>query len=190
MRGTTAMFKLTCVLLICVVAVAAGCGSKKKAAAQTPASQSTATPAPTPASTPTTATTSNAGSGGLSGDCGHLASIGSKFGQALTAANASAKGDPAAQARNTAKLIDQLAGAVPSEIQPDLKVFAKALTAYASALGNVHFTAGKTPTPAEIAAITKATQAFASADVQAASAHLTAWGKTHCPNLTGFGTTG
>jgi hypothetical protein len=159
-------------LLAVLVVAAAGCGGSKKK-----------TSSPPPASTQTTnsgsGTTKSSGTKSLA-NCPELAKLGAKYQAALTAANASAKGDPGKQAGNAALLFESFANQAPSEIRGDFKVFAKALGAYANAIGKTHFKPGKVPTAAQIAALTQASRAFSAPALQKASAHIQAWSQTHC----------
>jgi hypothetical protein len=159
---------------VALVLVAAGCGSSKK--------KSSAPPAATTTSHTTTAATTATPVVKGAGSCIQLAALGAKFSTALSSLNASAKGDPAKQAANTAKLFAQFASAAPSEIRGDFEVYAKMMSSYASIVAKTHLKPGKVPSAADLAALQKASKAFSSPELAKASAHLTAWAKQHCPN--------
>jgi hypothetical protein len=176
-------YPLVALVSLLVLLTAAGCGggSKKSSSSQTSTSGES-TPAATTAAATKSSTTAK---GGSLGNCPELAKLGTKFQAALVSANASAKGDPAKQAENAAELFDKFAGAAPSEIRNDFKVFAKALKSYASVMAKTHFTPGKQPTPAQLAALSQAARAFSAPDLAKASAHIQAWSQSHCGSAFG-----
>jgi hypothetical protein len=68
----------------------------------------------------------------------------------------------------------------PAEIRGDFETFAAAFSGYAKALGNAGIKPGKTPTAAQIAALTAAAKSFSTPKLQAAEQHLAAWGQKNC----------
>jgi hypothetical protein len=189
-------YPLVALVALLVLLTAAGCGggSKKSSAAKTSADTTPAATDTTAAATETTASTSDtsaansdttAASKTALARCPELAKLGTKFQAAFAAANASAKGDPAKQMENAAAVFDKFADSAPSEIRGDFKVFGKALTTYAKVLAKVHFTPGKAPTPAQIAALTQASKSLTGPEFQKATAHIQAWTQSHCGS--GFG---
>ncbi|MDX6515634.1 MAG: hypothetical protein QOH73_1300 [Gaiellaceae bacterium] len=169
MRTRSAMLALLVVLLV----AAAGCGGSKK-------KTSSPAPAATHAATTTKGSSTNKGGTKSLANCPELAKLGAQYQAALTAANASAKGDPAKQAENAGALFDKFADSAPEEIRADFKVFGKILKSYAVVMAKAHYKPGKVPTAAQIAALTQASKAFAGPELQAASAHIQAWSQTHC----------
>jgi hypothetical protein len=81
-----------------------------------------------------------------------------------------------------ADAIEKMANAAPSDIKPDFKTFADAYSQFVKAYTSSGYTpgSGKVPTPAQIAKLTAASKALATARVQAAVQHLTAWGRKNC----------
>jgi hypothetical protein len=172
--------------------VAAGCGgssdSNSEAAGDTAVTETssttdtsttTDTTEDTSTSTDTTEATSTDTSGnlaGLSGDCKDLAAAGQKFGAAIASSANGGNSD----LQVTADAFKEFVAQAPDELKDDFQVLAKVITVYAAALKDIDFKAGSTPTPAQIAKLTKLGQSLNSADVQKASAAISAWSKSHC----------
>ena len=173
MRKTTVVAVIFGVLL---VALAVGCGSKKSASSQTT----------TTSEVTTTTTSSGSGSGSGSGsssgkpsfastkNCAQLASLASKLTSSLSANGG--KGD----LKGYSDAMDALANAAPDEIKSDFKTFADALKDFAGAMSDAGLKAGQTPTAAQIAKLTTASQKLSTPKVQAATQHLEAWGQKNC----------
>lgn len=179
-------------LALLLVVVAAGCGSKKKpSAAVTPpatttsASSSGGNSSSSSGSTTTNGTTTDGGSSGSSfadaKDCKQLESLGQKFSAAIQAASGSGSADAVAK---EVKLFKELADASPSDIRGDFETIADAFATSATALQKAGITAGKTPTPKQLAELESASKSFSSAKVQTASKNLEAWATKNCGGLT------
>jgi hypothetical protein len=184
-------FRFGAIALALVVIVAAtGCGSKKKAAATT-----TTAPAVT-----TTATTNSSGSGGGGStttaptttssskptfdsikNCTQLESLGKKFAAAVQASSSTSGGK--LDFTKEEQLFKALADASPSEIHGDFETLATAFAASASAYQKANLKPGKTPSPAQIAALEAAGKAFSTPKVAAAEQHLEAWATTNCAGV-------
>jgi len=163
-------FKPVAVLVIVLVFAVAGCGGGKKksaASASTAAAATTTSAAPTTAAAPSFASAKN---------CQQLAALGAKMSQALQASS----GNGLNSLGDEANVFKALASAAPSEIRGDFETFAAAFSAYAKALGNAGIKPGKTPTAAQIAALTAASKSFSTPKLQAAEQHLAAWGQKNC----------
>lgn len=163
-------FKAVAVLTIVLVFVVAGCGGGKKksaAAATTAAGSTTTSAASTTAATPSFASTKN---------CQQLAALGAKMSQALQAST----GNGVSNLGDEETVFKALASAAPSEIRGDFETFAAAFSAYAKALGNAGLKSGKTPTAAQIAALTAAAKSFSAPKLQAAEQHIAAWARKNC----------
>jgi hypothetical protein len=172
---------------------AAGCGSSNDSSSEaagdtavTETSSSTDTSSSTEeASTETTSTetmsteTTTGTSGniaGLSGECKDLAEAGQKFSAAIASSASAGNGDLDV----TAGAFKEFADQAPDELKDDFKVLAKVIAVYATALKDIDFKAGSTPTPEQIAKLTKLSQSLNSADVQKASTAIAAWSQSHC----------
>jgi len=162
-------FKPVAVLVLVLVLAVAGCGGgkKKSAAAATTAATTTTSAASTGAVTPSFASSKN---------CQQLAALGAKMSQALQAS----AGNGLSSLGDEANIFKTLASAAPAEIRGDFETFAAAFSGYAKALSNAGIKAGKTPTAAQIAALTAAAKAVSTPKLQAAEQHLAAWGQTNC----------
>jgi hypothetical protein len=184
--------KLASVLLVGLVAIAAGCGGSSKSAAEattetttqaatTTEAETTTAAAETTTATETTATvteTTTTGGGSTSfanaKNCAKLFGLSAEFAKAFSQANA--KNDYQA----SAKFFQEFADKTPKEIRSDFQVLAKALTAYAQALGKVHLKPGATPTPQQIAALEKAAASFNQGAFTKANTHIHAWAQKNC----------
>ena len=76
--------------------------------------------------------------------------------------------------------MDALANAAPDEIKPDFKTFADAFKQFAGAMADAGLKPGQTPTAAQIAKLTAASQKLSTPKIQAATQHLEAWGQKNC----------
>jgi len=158
------------VALLVLVVLLAGCGGgKKKAASTTSASATTAAAA-------TTSSASGTPSFASAKNCKDLAALGAKMSQALQAAS----GNGLSSLNDEANIFKAMASAAPSEIRGDFETFASAFSSYAQALSKANFKPGKTPTAAQIAALTNAAKSFNTPKLQAAEQHLAAWGQKNC----------
>jgi hypothetical protein len=165
-------FRLAPILLVALALLVAGCGGSDDSAA--PAEETTA--AQTNASEPTTTTseTEDASTSFASAEnCTQLANLSAAMSQAITA---SAENDLDAQA----KLFQEFADQSPEEIRSDFQVIAKAFSTYLEAYAKIDLEPGATPTPAQIAELTRVAQAFSQADVQQASTNISAWVAKNC----------
>jgi hypothetical protein len=169
MNRTTVVAVILGVLLI---ALAAGCGSKKSASA----SQTTTT------SESTTTTSSGSGSGSSSGkpsfastkNCAQLASLASKIANSVNSTGGKI------DLKGYSDAMDALANAAPDEIKSDFKTFADALKDFASTMSDAGLKAGETPTAAQIAKLTTASEKLSTPKIRAATEHLEAWGQKNC----------
>jgi hypothetical protein len=163
---------------------AAGCGSSNDSGSEaaadtavTETSSSTDTSSSTEdTSTETTSTETSGDLAGLSGECKDLAEAGQKFSAAIASSASGGNGDLDV----TADAYKEFADQAPDELKDDFKVLAKVIAVYATALKDIDLKPGSTPTPAQIAKLTKLAQSFNSADVQKASTAIAAWGQSHC----------
>ncbi len=170
-------------LVLALVAVAAGCGGNKSATGTTSSATTTAATTTSAASSSGGGATTTASSGGTgapsfasSKNCLQLASIGAKFSQAMAAATSSGK----SSVTSAAEAYQALADAAPSAIRSDLETLSGAFESFAKALEKAGYTPGKTPTAAQLAALSSASKSFTSPKLQAAEQHLVAWGKKNC----------
>ena len=162
--------KPVAVFVLVLVLVVAGCGGGKKksaASASTAASTTTTTAASTGAATPSFASAKN---------CQQLAALGAKLSLALQAS----AGTGLSKLGDEANVFKTLASAAPAEIRGDFETFAAAFSGYAKALSTAGIKAGKTPTAAQIAALTAAAKSLSTPKLQAAERHLAAWGQKNC----------
>jgi len=169
---------MTLFVLAMFALAVAGCGGGNKSASAT--SESTTTTTTTGATTTaettttTTAASGSAASAFASGKCKDLAASASKIGQDLSAA--SAKGN----LQDVAKEFQAFANTVPSEIKGDVQTIAAAITKYANVLKSVHFTAGQTPSAADLVKLEAALKQIDQPKLQAAEKHLESWTQKNC----------
>lgn len=163
---------LASVLVVGLVAVAAGCGGGSKKAATTTTTATTAA-APT---TQSTQTKSSAPAFASTQNCARLAALGAQIAKSVQAAS----GNVGATVANEAKILQEMANAAPSDIRGDFQTFVNAFNGYLQALTKAGLTAGKTPTAAQIAQLTKAAQALSTAKLRAAEQHLSSWAQSNC----------
>ncbi len=189
------MFRLGTIALALVLVVAmTGCGGKKKAAATTttpPAATTTnsssgsgggggaTTTAPT-TTAPTTTASSKPSFDSIK-NCTQLESIGKKFEAAVQASSGLSAGK--IDFTKEEQLFKALADASPAAIHGDFETLATAFAASAGAFQKANLTAGKTPTPAQVAELEAAGKAFSAPKVAAAEQHLEAWAATNCPGV-------
>ena len=81
---------------------------------------------------------------------------------------------------NEANVFKALASAAPAEIRGDFETFTGAFSAYARAVTKAGFKAGKTPSAAQVAALTAAAKSFSAPKLRAAEQHLSAWARKNC----------
>ncbi len=168
---------LVLALLGVLLLAAAGCGGKSNnsASSNTPTTtaETTTAAATTTASTTTTSSTTSDLSKLASGsNCRALLDLGTKLSAAFSGSN----GDLQKQA----KLLQEFADKTPSDIRPDFEVLADAMNKIAKDLKGVDLSAGKTPTPAQLAKLQKLSTEIDQTKLQTASAHITAWAQSHC----------
>ena len=177
MRRTLVVAAALGVLLI---ALTAGCGSKKSASSSqtttTNSSSGTSTEATTNEATTTEATTTTTSSGSnpsfaSTKNCAQLASLASKLTNSV-----GGKVD----LKGYSDAMDALANAAPDEIKSDFKTFADAFKGFASAMADAGLKPGETPTAAQIAKLSAASQKLSTPKIQAATRHLEAWGQKNC----------
>ncbi len=165
------------VLAIVALVLAAGCGSKKKASpppAATTTTSATTTSATTSSGTGSGSGASNKPSFASTKNCAQLASLASKLASSLNPTGGKA------DLNGYSDAMDALANAAPDEIKPDFKTFAEAIKQFASAMSDAGLKAGETPTAAQIAKLTTASQKLSTPKIQAATQHLEAWGQKNC----------
>jgi hypothetical protein len=164
-------------LALPLVVVAAGCGAKKVVSVE---SSTTIVSTTTANKTPVSTTSSSAGNTSpkfaLSKDCLKLLGADQSLSAAMVAASSGTTG---ALTKESAEL-KALAAASPSDIRSDVETIAGTLAAGAAALQNAGLTAGKTPTPAQLAKIAAAEKPLSSAKFKAAAQRIGAWGAKHC----------
>ena len=172
-----------CVALIAAAALIAGCGGS--GSSSTPTKSSTpkttkSTPATTPAasSTPSASnsTKSSTPSFANTTNCEALGGAGTKFAQAMEAATTGKKLNYQA----AVKAYQGLANAAPSAIRPDLEQLASAFTSFANALSKTGYTAGKVPSPSQLAGLESAAKSLESSKLAAAEKHLESWAAANC----------
>jgi hypothetical protein len=185
-------------LVVVLAVVAAGCGGKKSAT-KTAGSASTTTTTSgangstgngggtsttTASTTTTTAATTTTASGTPSfastKNCVQLAGIGQKFAQAMAASRSAGR----STVTDIAGVYKALASAAPGEIRPDFETIAAAFGTYADAIKKAGYTPGKTPTAAQVAALTSLSKTFSSPKLRTAELHLSAWASKNCGGLT------
>jgi hypothetical protein len=127
-------------------------------------------------STETTSAETNGNLAGLTGECKDLAEAGQKFGAAISSSANGGNSD----LQVTADAFKEFVAQAPDELKDDFQVLAKVIAVYAAALKDIDLKAGSTPTPAQIAKLTKLGQSLNSADVQKASTAIAAWSQEHC----------
>jgi len=82
--------------------------------------------------------------------------------------------------QDVAKEFQAFVNTVPSEIKGDVQTIANAFTAYANALKGVHFTAGQTPSAADLQKLQAALKSVDQPKLQAAEKNVEAWTKKNC----------
>lgn len=165
--------KPVAVVMIVLVVVVAGCGGGKKKSA---APAATAAGTTTTSAATTTTTAAPAPSFASTKNCQQLAALGAKMSAALQASS----GGGSSSLGTEADVFKALASAAPSEIRGDFETFATAFSAYAQALAKAGYKPGKTPTAAQLAALTNAAKSFSDPKLQAAEQHLAAWSQKNC----------
>lgn len=159
----------------------AGCGGSSSPSTSTTAakkptaakkSTATASKIVTTSSTPSTTGTPTFAS---DANCLKLAGVSATFAKALASATG-AKFNEGAAAADFQKLADS----APAAIRSDLETVAAAFDKFATAFKNSGYTIGKTPTPAQTAALASAESVFTSAKLKAADSALQAWSVKNC----------
>ena len=102
--------------------------------------------------------------------------MGAKFAQAMSAATRGGKFD----LQTAVSAYQALASAAPAQIRPDVQTMAQAFSSFAAALSKAGYVPGKVPTPAQVAGVTAAAQAFSQPKLRAAGQRLTAWAHQNC----------
>lgn len=166
------------VLALALVGAVAACGGGGGGKTSAPAT--TASAPPTTAAETTTTTASRGGSFADAKNCADLASLAAKVERSVQPT-----GNGTVDMNRQADALHALADAAPDAIKGDFKTFADAFSSFAKTYADAGFKPGKTPTPAQIAKLTAASQKLSTPKVQAAMNHLEAWGRTHCSGLTG-----
>ena len=164
---------VTAALGALLIVLAAGCGSKKSASSSqttTNSSSGTSTEATTNEATTTTSSGSNP-SFASAKNCAQLASLASKLTN-----SSGGKVD----LKGYSDAMDALANAAPDEIKGDFKTFADAFKGFAKAMSDAGLKPGETPTAAQIAKLTAASQKLSTPKIRAATQHLEAWGQKNC----------
>ena len=160
-----------------LIVLAAGCGSKKSASSSqtttTNSSSGTSTEATTNEATTTTSSGSNP-SFASTKNCAQLSSLASKLANSVNATGGKV------DLKGYSDAMDALANAAPDEIKSDFKTFADAFKGFASAMSDAGLKPGETPTAAQIAKLTAASQKLSTPKIQAATRHLEAWGQKNC----------
>ena len=174
------MRRLTALLALATFVIAvAGCGGSKQSASETSTSTSTTTESTSSTTSTGENTTTTQASGATtpnfaSGKCKDLAASAAKIGQDVSASGASGN------LQDVAKEFQAFVNTVPSEIKGDVQTIANAFTAYANALKGVHFTAGQTPSAADLQKLQAALKSVNQPKLQAAEKNVEAWTKKNC----------
>ncbi len=122
----------------------------------------------------TTEEETTAAIGDISEDCLEFASVGSKVAEAMGAAGSG--GDISA----TSELFDELVANAPDEIKGDLEVLSESVGQLAEALEGVDVSSGAVPDAETLAKLQEVLGSIDSAEIQAASANITAWTAENC----------
>ena len=170
------MYRLTIVLVLgALVLAAAGCGGNKQSAGDTSSATSTSTTTESMSTESTSTTTGASGSTIFaSGKCKNLATAAAKFAHEASAANASGN------LQDAAKQFQSFVAIVPSEIKGDVQTIADAFSKYADALKGINFSAGQTPSVADLQKIQQAFKSVDQQKVTTAEKHIEAWTKANC----------
>lgn len=162
------------VLAAGLLALAAGCGGGGKKSSSTPTS---------PGTTAATGTTTGGTGGSFASakNCLEFSNLAAKVASAMAT---TAGKNPATALDTEAKQLQALADAAPAEIRADLQTFAAAFTGFLSALEKAGYKPGQAmttaPSPAQIAALTRAAKSFDTAKVKQAEEHLGTWASQNC----------
>lgn len=154
--------------------VAAGCGGSDGGNAV--ATGETVTEETTTAEeTGETTTDTDVSGTGLSEDCQKLGELSNALSQA-----GGSSGDSSNGLADTAAALSAFAAQAPEAIRDDYRTLAEAYVKFAEATKDIDVSSGQTPSAADIAKLTEASQALAASDVTAASAHISAWTLENC----------
>ena len=171
------MRRMTIALALATLALAAaGCGGSSKSASETTSTSTSTTTesSSTESTSTTTATGSSAVPNFASGKCKALAAAAAKAGQQASALGASGN------LQDAAKELQSFGAVVPSEIKGDVKTIADAFTKYADALKGVTFSAGQTPSAADLQKLQSAFKSVDQQKVRVAEQHIEAWANKNC----------
>lgn len=170
----------TAVAIAFLMLVAAGCGGssdESSSASETTTSAETTTVDTGTSTEQSTGTTGSTDRSAAPTDaCTELDELGQKYSAALAQATSGTDASLGA----IAVAISQLSSEVPDELQGDFKTIAGGIAAYAKAVQGLHLKPGDTPTPAQIAAITKAAKTFSTGEVGKAVNRVSAWVSKNC----------
>jgi hypothetical protein len=114
-------------------------------------------------------------------NCQDMAGLAAKVASTLTAAS----GNPATLLKAEAAELQALASAAPSDIRSDFRTFASAFSGFLHKLEQAGYKPGsnKPPTPAQIAALSKAAKSFDTAKLRQAEQHLSTWAAKNCKGV-------
>lgn len=170
---------------VALVVLATGCGGGKQAAANNLG----ATGAGLTGRTGVTSANGNTGptGAGPTGAGGSFASTKNcrafaTLAVKIAAAMAPASADPAHSAATAAQELKALADVAPSDIKADLQTIATAFATFVQKAkdSGYDFSSGKTPSVAQIAALSSAAMVFNSQDLAQAERHLRTWEQQNC----------
>jgi hypothetical protein len=162
--------------------VAAGCGGSdggNAVATGETTTEETTTEETTTEETGETTTDTDVSGTGLSEDCKKLGELSN----ALSQAGASS-GDSSNGLADLAAALSAFAAQAPEAIRDDYRTLAEAYVKFAEATKDIDVSSGETPSAADIAKLTEASQALATSDVTAASARISAWTLENCTTTT------
>ncbi len=177
------------ITLLTLVFVGAGCGGGSSdastdtdvVATDTIGSEETSTDETSTDETSTDETSTDASeatgtdfSGSLSSECLKVIQAYGQLSQAVAAAGGS--GDVS----GTLDEFQHFADSAPDEIQSDLKTLFAAYAKYFDDLKSLGIKEGEVPSAAQLAQLSKASEAFNDPEVTAASTHVSAWADENC----------
>jgi hypothetical protein len=154
---------LTIIVVLALALLGAGCGGGDDESA-------------TDTDTVTTETDGTTGETTIAADdCQALVQASSSLTQAFAAAGGA---NPDAEQAN--ELLDEWAENAPDEIRDDIQVLAEAYGTYVTALDEVDFESGQTPSAEEIQAFQDAISEIDQEEVTTASQNLQTWSNDNC----------
>jgi hypothetical protein len=163
-------------VLVAVALIIAGCGSSSSTATSSSASAPGTTSTTATSAAKSTTTAASAPSFSSASNCQQLMGLGSKYGQAISAATTGGKFNLQA----VVGLYQSLANAAPAAIRPDLQQTAQAMVSFAATLSRAGYKPGQVPTAAETAALQAASKQFTQPKFRAAAQHLSTWVRQNC----------